>query len=63
MAPAISPKKTWEGLGGSIVLCLAAGAIMVPDLLDGQLWQGLLLGLAAVGVATLGRPGRVHDQA
>ncbi len=54
MAPAISPKKTWEGLGGSIVLCLAAGAIMVPDLLDGQLWQGLLLGLAAVGVATLG---------
>jgi phosphatidate cytidylyltransferase len=54
MAPAISPKKTWEGLGGSIVLCLAAGAIMVPDLLDGHLWQGLLLGLAAVGAATLG---------
>jgi phosphatidate cytidylyltransferase len=54
MAPAISPKKTWEGLGGSIVLCLAAGAIMVPDLLGGHLWQGLLLGLAAVGAATLG---------
>jgi phosphatidate cytidylyltransferase len=54
MAPAISPKKTWEGLGGSIVLCLAAGAIMVPNLLDGQLWQGLLLGLAAVAAATLG---------
>jgi phosphatidate cytidylyltransferase len=54
MAPAISPKKTWEGLAGSIVLCLAAGAIMVPDLLDGRLWQGLLLGLAAVGAATLG---------
>jgi phosphatidate cytidylyltransferase len=54
MAPAISPKKTWEGLGGSVVLCLAAGAIMVPDLLGGHLWQGLLLGLAAVGAATLG---------
>jgi phosphatidate cytidylyltransferase len=54
MAPAISPKKTWEGLGGSIVLCLAAGAIMVPSLLDGQVWQGLLLGLAAVAAATLG---------
>ncbi|HEY2313981.1 MAG TPA: phosphatidate cytidylyltransferase [Streptosporangiaceae bacterium] len=54
MAPAISPKKTWEGLAGSIVLCLAAGAIMVPDLLDGQLWQGLVVGLAAVGAATLG---------
>jgi phosphatidate cytidylyltransferase len=53
-APRISPKKSWEGLGGSLVLCLAAGAIMVPDLLDGRLWQGLLLGLAAVGAATLG---------
>jgi phosphatidate cytidylyltransferase len=53
-APRISPKKSWEGLGGSLVLCLAAGAIMVPDLLDGRLWQGLLLGLAAVAAATLG---------
>jgi phosphatidate cytidylyltransferase len=54
LVPRISPKKTWEGLGGSIVLCLAAGAIMVPQLLDGQVWQGLLLGLAAVAAATLG---------
>jgi phosphatidate cytidylyltransferase len=54
MAPSISPKKTWEGLSGSIVLCLAAGAIMVPHLLSGHLWQGLVLGLAAVGAATLG---------
>jgi phosphatidate cytidylyltransferase len=54
MAPAISPKKTWEGLGGSIVACLVAGAIMMPTLLHGQLWQGLVLGLAAVGAATLG---------
>jgi phosphatidate cytidylyltransferase len=54
MVPRISPKKSWEGLGGSIVLCLAAGAIMVPNLLGGQVWQGVLLGLAAVGAATLG---------
>ena len=54
MAPSISPKKTWEGLSGSIVACLAAGAIMVPGLLHGQLWQGLVLGLAGVGAATLG---------
>jgi phosphatidate cytidylyltransferase len=54
MAPAISPKKTWEGLGGSIAACLIAGAIMMPTLLHGQLWQGLVLGLAAVGAATLG---------
>ena len=27
---------------------------MVPELLDGHVWQGLLLGLAAVVAATLG---------
>jgi phosphatidate cytidylyltransferase len=54
MAPAISPKKTWEGLGGSVVACLAAGAIMLPVLLHGQVWQGLIIGAAAVAAATLG---------
>lgn len=54
MARVISPKKTWEGLGGSIVACLVAGGIMVPKLLHGHLWQGLVLGLAAVAAATLG---------
>jgi phosphatidate cytidylyltransferase len=54
LVPTISPKKTWEGLGGSIILCLTAGAIMVPQLLGGHVWQGLLLGLAAVAAATLG---------
>jgi len=54
LAPRISPNKTWEGATGSLVFCLAAGAIMVPQLLDGQLWQGLLLGLAAMLAATLG---------
>ncbi len=54
LAPRISPKKTWEGATGSLVFCLAAGAIMVPQVLHGRLWQGLLLGLAAVVAATLG---------
>ncbi|HXW46561.1 MAG TPA: phosphatidate cytidylyltransferase [Streptosporangiaceae bacterium] len=54
MAPAISPKKTWEGLGGSLLLCLVAGLLLLPELLGGQLWQGLVLGLAAVCAATLG---------
>jgi phosphatidate cytidylyltransferase len=54
MAPAISPKKTWEGLAGSLAACLVAGGLLVPGLLAGRLWQGLLLGLAAVGTATLG---------
>jgi phosphatidate cytidylyltransferase len=54
MVPSISPKKTWEGLGGSLLLCVVAGAIMVPDLLHGQLWQGLVLAAAGVCAATLG---------
>ncbi len=54
MAPAISPKKTWEGFAGSIVACLAAGAIALPLLLHGHVWQGLILGAAAAVAATLG---------
>jgi phosphatidate cytidylyltransferase len=54
MAPAISPKKTWEGFAGSAVACLAAGGVLTPILLDGRVWQGLVLGVGAVGAATLG---------
>jgi phosphatidate cytidylyltransferase len=54
MAPAISPKKTWEGLAGSVVACVAAGAIALPALLHAHVWQGLILGVAAVAAATLG---------
>ncbi len=54
MAPAISPKKTWEGLAGSVVLCLAAGALGMRYLLPGTVWAGLILGAAAVAAATLG---------
>jgi len=54
MAPAISPKKTWEGFAGSVAACLAAGAIMLPWLLHGHVWQGLILGAAAAVAATLG---------
>jgi phosphatidate cytidylyltransferase len=52
MAQAISPSKTWEGLSGSVLLCLAAGAVTVPLLLHGHVWQGLLTG-AAAGVAAV----------
>jgi phosphatidate cytidylyltransferase len=54
MAPAISPKKTWEGFGGSALFCLLGGAIGLPLLLHGAIWQGLLIGVAAVACATLG---------
>ena len=53
--PAISPKKTWEGLAGSVAGCLAAGGALLPVLFShGHVWQGLLLGVAVVTVATLG---------
>ena len=54
MAPSISPKKTWEGLAGSAVACLTAGAIGLVLLLHGKVWAGLILGAGAVAAATLG---------
>jgi phosphatidate cytidylyltransferase len=54
MAPVISPKKTWEGFGGSAFTCLLGGAITLPTLLGGAVWQGLLVGLAVLAAATLG---------
>jgi phosphatidate cytidylyltransferase len=54
MAPVISPKKTWEGFAGSVVACLAVGAITLPWLLHAHVWQGLLLGAAGAAAAILG---------
>jgi phosphatidate cytidylyltransferase len=54
LAPVISPKKTWEGLAGSAIACIAAGAILLPSLLHGHWWQGVVLGAAAVVAAVLG---------
>ena len=54
MAPTVSPKKSWEGLGGSVVACAAGGAVLVATLLDGSPLLGALYGLAVVGTATLG---------
>ena len=54
MASAISPKKTWEGFVGSAAACLIAGALTMTLLLNGKLWQGLILGAAAVVTAITG---------
>ncbi|MGW4793607.1 phosphatidate cytidylyltransferase [Nonomuraea sp. MG754425] len=50
----ISPKKTWEGLAGSVVACTAVGAWLVTWLLGGQIWQGALIGALAAVLATVG---------
>lgn len=54
MAPVISPNKTWEGFGGSVVGCAVAGALCVTLMLDGPWWVGVVLGLAVVLAATVG---------
>ncbi|MGZ8738945.1 MAG: phosphatidate cytidylyltransferase [Nocardioides sp.] len=54
MAPVISPKKSWEGFVGSALFCVAAGWALVTYLLEGDWWVGVLLGLIAVVMATLG---------
>jgi phosphatidate cytidylyltransferase len=54
MAPAISPKKTWEGFAGSVVAGLIGGALCLTLLLHCHAWQGVLTGAAAVLAAILG---------
>lgn len=54
MAPAISPKKTWEGFSGSALTCMVVGALLLPWLLGGVWWQGVIVGAGAVFAATLG---------
>jgi phosphatidate cytidylyltransferase len=54
MAAVISPHKTWEGFAGSALACVVAGVLLLLLLLHGTWWQGAVLGLAAVGAATLG---------
>ena len=54
MAPAISPKKSWEGLAGSLVVGTAGAIGCVVLLLDSQWWIGMILGPVLVVCATLG---------
>lgn len=54
MAPTISPKKSWEGLGGSVLLTFPVVTAGVTLLLDVQWWRGLVISVIAVAAATLG---------
>jgi phosphatidate cytidylyltransferase len=54
MAPVISPKKSWEGFAGSAIACVGAGIGLVVWILGAHWWIGVLLGLIAVVMATLG---------
>ena len=54
MAPKVSPKKSWEGFGGSLVLATITGALCAIFMLHAPSWQGIVLGIALVISATLG---------
>ncbi|QTE30559.1 phosphatidate cytidylyltransferase [Pengzhenrongella sicca] len=54
LAPSVSPKKTWEGLAGSIVLSGVVGAVGIGWGFGASPWIGVGLGLATVTTATIG---------
>ncbi|MDQ3734470.1 MAG: phosphatidate cytidylyltransferase [Actinomycetota bacterium] len=54
MSPTVSPKKSWEGLGGSVLACMIAGMLLVGLALGGAWWQGILYGAAVAVTATVG---------
>ncbi|GIG54203.1 phosphatidate cytidylyltransferase [Demequina activiva] len=54
MAPRVSPKKTWEGFAGGLVLGTLAASIAAYFFYDGQWWIGALVGAACVVAAVLG---------
>ncbi|MED5811784.1 phosphatidate cytidylyltransferase [Mycolicibacterium sp. 050232] len=54
LARAISPKKSWEGLGGSLLFGIAAAVVSVAFLLDKPAWVGVPLGLLLVITGVLG---------
>ncbi|WP_402842196.1 phosphatidate cytidylyltransferase [Microbacterium sp. GXS0129] len=54
MAPRVSPKKTWEGLGGAAVFAVVTATLVCIFLLGLPWWTGLVCGLALLLTATLG---------
>jgi phosphatidate cytidylyltransferase len=54
MAPTISPKKTWEGFAGSVVVAVTAAILLAIFMLQQPWWVGLILGLTIVATATAG---------
>lgn len=54
IAPQISPKKSWEGLAGSVLLQGVVGALCFVFLFDAPWWQGVIVGLVMTVTATGG---------
>ena len=54
IAPQISPKKSWEGLFGSVVLQSVVGIVAFIYIFDAPCWQGLIAGVVLTVSATGG---------
>ena len=54
MAPSISPKKSWEGFGGSVLGCMIVSTPILALALDAPWWAGLVYGPAIAVSATVG---------
>ncbi len=54
LVPKISPKKSWEGLIGSLVFTTAGGVLSFTFILEMQWWIGAVVGLMIVFTATCG---------
>jgi len=54
MAPTISPKKSWEGLAGSLIFTMLGGALMFNYVLDIHWHIGAIVGVLIVFTATSG---------
>ncbi|MBB4734814.1 phosphatidate cytidylyltransferase [Micrococcus cohnii] len=54
IAARISPKKSWEGLAGSLAGSVLVGVLAVPLLTGLPWWAGVILGVTTVAAATSG---------
>ncbi|WP_236824541.1 MULTISPECIES: phosphatidate cytidylyltransferase [unclassified Blastococcus] len=54
MAPSISPKKSWEGMAGSVLACMLVATPILVLGLDAPWWGGLIFGAALAVSATIG---------
>ncbi len=54
IAPQISPKKSWEGFAGSVIVAMSVGAWLFIWLLEAPWWQGAITGFVMTIAATAG---------
>jgi phosphatidate cytidylyltransferase len=54
MAPNVSPKKSWEGFAGALVLQLIVGIALWVFVFEKPWWQGAIVGFAMMLTATIG---------